>query len=216
MMRSRGADRRRRRWRWRLGLPVLAALCALSFAVAACGGGNGNSADEDQITAAITRAATSGDPAVCTELQTQRFTEQTSGGAKGQAAVKSCEKDAADTAADKVDVTDINVDGDSATAKVAATGSIFDGQILDVALVKEGDQWKLDEFKGFEDFNKDAMITAFRQQLSQEPGSTPQAVDCIVSQFQAASDATIEANFIGSDPQAQKQLFAPCGKYFKG
>jgi hypothetical protein len=180
------------------------------------GAGNGNSADEDQVTAAITRAATSGDPAVCTELQTQKFTEQTSGGAKGQAAVKSCEKDAKNSAAEKVDVTDIQVNGDTATAKAKATGSIFNGQTLDIALVKEGGQWKLDEFKGFEDFNKDAMIAAFRQQLSQEPGSTPQAVDCMVRQFQAASDATIEANFTGSDPQAEKQLFAPCGKYFKG
>src|SRR5436305_2896225 len=196
-------------------LALVAVLCALPFALAACGD-NGNSADEDQITAVLTRSATSGDPAVCTQDQTLRFTEQTSGGAKGQAAVKACEKDAKNTAAQKVDVTDVKVDGDTATAKAKATGSIFDGQTIEVALVKEGSQWKLDEFKGFEDFNKDAMINAFKQQISSESGATPQAVDCIVSQLQKASDQTIEDTFTGSNPQAENQLFGPCGKYFKG
>jgi hypothetical protein len=197
-------------------LLLVAALCTLPFALAACGDSNGSSADKDQITAAIQRAATSGDPAACTDAQTLRFIEQTSGGAKGQAAVKSCEKDAANSAADKIDVTDIQVDGDKATAKGKATGSIFDGQTLEVALVKENGQWKLDEFKGFENFNKDAMVAAFTKQLSSEPGSTPQAVNCIKTQFQAASDQDIEATFTGSDPQAENRLFGPCGKYFKG
>ena len=51
-------------------------------------------------------------------------------------------------------MTNIDVDGDTATAKAAFTGSIFDGQSLDLALVKEGDQWKLDEFKGFSNFDR--------------------------------------------------------------
>jgi hypothetical protein len=194
---------------------LLLGMLALPFVLAACGD-NGNSADEDQIIAVLTRSATSGDPAVCTQDQTLKFTEQTSGGAKGQAAVKSCEKDAKDTAAEKVDVTDVKVDGDTATATAKATGSIFDGQTIEVALVKEGDQWKLDEFKGFQDFNKDAMVNAFKQQISSEPGATPQAVDCIVTQFQKASDQQIEDTFTGNNPQAENQLFGPCGKYFKG
>jgi len=194
---------------------LLLGLLALPLVLAACGDSNDNSADEDQITAAITRSATSGDPAACTEVQTVKFDQQTNGGT-GQAAVRSCQKSAEDTAADKVEVTDIEVDGDTATAKAKATGSIFDGQTLDVALVKEGDQWKLDEFKGFEDFNKDAMVSAFRTQLSNEPGSTPQAVNCVVQQFQAASPEDIESTFTGSDPQAENRLFEPCSKYFKG
>jgi hypothetical protein len=194
---------------------VTAAALLAAFALAACGGNGTSSADKDAITAAIIRAATSGDPAACTDSQTLRFTEQTSGGAKGQAAVKSCEKDAKNTAAEKIDVTDVQVDGDKATAKGKATGSIFDGQTVEVALVKENGRWKLDEFKGFENFNKDAMIAAFSKQLSAE-GATPQAVDCITKQFQATSDQDIEAVFVGSDPQAENRLFQPCNKYFKG
>jgi Domain of unknown function (DUF4878) len=198
----------------RLGVAVAAAALFAALAISACGSSNDNSADEDQITTAITQAATSGDPSACTKYQTVKFDEQTSSG-QGQAAVRSCEKDAAQTAADNVDVTDVNVDGDTATATVKATGSIFDGQTLNIALVKEGDQWKLDQFKGFEDFNRDAIIAAFQKQLAQEAGSTPQAVQCVVQQFQNASDAQIESMFTSSNPQAENQLFAPCGKYFK-
>ncbi len=166
----------------------------------------------------ITRAATSGDPAACTDAQTAKFTLQTSGepNASAAQAVQSCEKDAADTAADKIDVTDVEVDGDSATAKAHATGSTFDGQTLDVALVKEGGQWKLDDFKGFDDFNKDAMVASFKKQLEAEPNANPQAVNCVVQQFQAASDQQIEGFFTGNSGQAEQQLFGPCSKYFQG
>jgi len=194
-----------------ISLAVFAAL-----ALAACGGGGGSSDDEDQITQVITAAATSGDPAACTEDQTARFTQQTSGepGQSAEQAVKSCEQDAANTAADTVEVTDVEVDGDNATAKAKATGSTFDGQTLDVALVKDGDQWKLDEFKGFVDFDKAAMVAAFRKQLESDPGSTPQAVNCVAQQFQSASEETIEGFFTGNSDQAEQQLFGPCSQYF--
>jgi hypothetical protein len=199
----------------RLAVAIAAAVLA-AFALAACGDDNGGSSeDEDQITAAIDRAATSGEPAACTEVQTQRFLEQTSDGT-GEAAVKSCEQDAEDTAADKVDVTDIEVDGDTATAKAAATGSIFDGQTLDLALVKEGDQWKLDEFKGFSEFNRDALIAATRQELSSDPSASAQAVDCVAGQLEKLSDGQLEGLYTGSDPNAEEQVFGPCGKYFQG
>jgi hypothetical protein len=196
---------------------LAAALTAVAFAsvgLAACGDNN-SSADEDQITNAINAAATSGDPSACTKYQTVRFDEQTNAG-KGQAAVRACEKSAEETAAEKVDVTDVQVDGDDATAKAKATGSIFDGQTLKISLVKENGQWKLDTFDGFENFNKDAMINAFKAQLAKEPGSTRQAVNCVAQQFQAASDQEIEATFTSNDPQAENRLFGPCGKYFKG
>jgi hypothetical protein len=196
----------------------LLAACAVAlaaFGLAACGGDNGNSADEDQITQAIVAAATSGDPSACTKYQTQKFVEQTSGGATGQAAVKSCEKGAAETVADKVDVSDIKVDGDNATATAAVTGSIFDGQTLDIALVKENGQWKLDEFKGFAEFNRDSFLTSFRHELAtSEGGAPPAAVDCVMKQADGLSDEQLESVFTGSNQQAEEQLFRPCANLF--
>jgi len=200
----------------RLTAAVTASALLAALALAACGGGsdNGSSADEDQITQAITAAATSGDPSACTKYQTIHFTQQTSGGT-GQAAIRSCEKGAQDTAADSIDVTDVEVDGDHATALGKATGSTFDGQTLKVALVKENGQWRLDDFQGFQDFDKDAMIAAFEKQLSTE-NVPQQGIDCLKQQFQAASDQQIESTFVGNNPQAENQLFGPCAKYFQG
>jgi hypothetical protein len=135
----------------------MAAASMAAFTLAACGGDD-NSEDEDQITETIELAATSGDPKVCTEAQTVNFIQQTSGepGDSPEQAVRQCEQDAANTPAEEVDVTDIEIDGDSATAKAEVTGSFFDGQTLDLGLVKDGDQWKLDEFRGLADFDRDA------------------------------------------------------------
>jgi hypothetical protein len=197
-----------------MGIAVVLAALLAAITVAACGSSNSNSADQDQITKAIQVSATSGDPSACTQYETQRFVEQTNSGT-GQAAVKSCEKDANQSVADKVDVSDISVNGDTATAKAAVTGSIFNGQTLNVGLVKESGQWKLDQFKGFENFDRNAMIAGFQKELASQPGSTPQAVSCVVQQFQKATDQQIESTFTSSNSQAENQLFAPCGKYFK-
>ncbi len=196
---------------------TIGAIAAFSaFGLAACGSSSDNSQDQKDITAMITRAAASGDPAACTDSQTAKFTQQTSGepGQNAAAAVKSCEQDASSSAADSIEVTDIQVDGDSATAKAKATGSVFDGQTFDVALVKVDGKWKLDEFKGFADFNKDAFIAAFKKQLEAAPNASPQALNCVVHQFQAASESQIEGFFTGNRAQSEAQLFGPCSKYF--
>ena len=198
---------------------MLAAALLATFALAACGGdddnGGSSSADEEGITTAIEAAATSGDPSACTQYQTQNFIEQTNG-ATGEAAVKSCEEDADQGVADSVDISDIEVDGSAATAKAAVTGSTFDGQTLDIALVKEGDVWKLDKFNGFEDFDKDAMIASFKTELEKDP-SIPQAgVDCVVQQFENASDEDIEGFFTEQNSESEDQFFKPCEDQFKG
>jgi len=195
---------------------VILALCVLPFVLGACGAGSSNnSADEDQITKAIEFDATSGDPKACTEVQTQRFTDQTSGGSglTGQAAVQSCEKDAASSVADKVEVSDINVDGSSATAKAAVTGSVFDGQTIDIGLVKENGQWKLDEFKGVEDFNREAMISGVTRELSKE-GVPTQGVDCVKTQLDKQTDDQLKAFFLDPNSTGAQTIFGPCQQFF--
>jgi hypothetical protein len=187
------------------------ALAALAFA--ACG--DGNSEDEDQIIAAIEAAAVSGEASACTEFQTQRFTEQTTN-ETGEAAVQQCEEDAGDTAGDEIDVSNIEVDGDSATAEGAITGSFFDGQTIEVALVNEGDQWKLDELTGFTEFDRDAFLASFEAELSGEQGASPEAIDCLRSQIEAQSDQQLQEFLVGADPQAEERIFGPCIKFFGG
>jgi hypothetical protein len=200
------------------GAALLAALSALVLALAACGGdGDGEpSADEQEIIDAITASATSGDPAACTEFQTQRFTEQVSGGATGQEAVKQCERDAADTPAEEIEVTNVEIDGDSATAEGAITGSFFDGQTIDVATVREGDQWKLDELVGFAEFDREAFTTSFEEEISSDEEVPREAVDCVTQQIEEQSDDQLQAFLLGTDPKAEDAIFAPCEKLFQG
>ena len=199
-------------------LVLVLGVAALSMMVAACGDDDDSGADDQQITDAITQAATSDDPAVCTEVQTAKFTQQTSGepGESAEQAVESCERDAGDNVAEEVDVSEIEVDGDSATALAAVTGSLFDGQTLDIALVKEGDQWKLDEFRGFEGFDRDSLLAGFEEEISADPEASPQARDCVIQQMDSLSDEQLQAFFVGSDPQSEEQIFRPCEKFFQG
>lgn len=69
---------------------------------------------------------------------------------EGAEAVKTCEKEASEeSGAESASVSNVEVDGSKATADVALTGGSLDGQGVEVALVKQGDQWKLDEITGF-------------------------------------------------------------------
>jgi hypothetical protein len=191
-------------------IAVFAAVAVLPLTFAACGGDDDlSSDDQDQITEAIELAAVSGDPKACTEAQTQKFTEQTSG-ATGEEAVRRCQDNAEDTPADSVEVSNIDGDGDSATADAAFAGSFFDGQTIEVALVKEGDQWKLDEAVGFKDFDSDAFIASFRQAISGEGGAPAGAVDCVAKNLEALSDEEIEDLFLNSDRELENQVFNPC------
>lgn len=193
---------------------VLVALAALPLALAACGGGGGaSSEDQDQITKTIEFAAVSGDPKACTEAQTLKFTEQTTG-ANGQAAIAQCEQDAKDTPADSVETTDIEVDGDTATANAVFTGGFFGGQTIEVALTKDGDTWKLDEAKGFVDFDRDKFIAGFKTEIENSPGGVPPGTaDCVATQLDKLSDDQIEDLFLNSNGALEDQVFNTC---FKG
>jgi hypothetical protein len=91
---------------------IAASLAALALALGACDGGDG---DEDRITEAIERSATTTVPADCNGLATQDFLEQTQFD-RGAAALQSCREDARNTTDDpeSVEVSGVGVDGDRA------------------------------------------------------------------------------------------------------
>jgi hypothetical protein len=198
------------------GLGLLAALLALTVVLAACGGDDGDSdGDEQEIIDAITFAATSGDPKACTEAQTARFTQQTSGepGASPEEAVRSCEQEA-DTPAEEIEVSNVQVDDDTATAEGTITGGFFNGQTIEVGLVKEGDQWKLDELTRFVEFDRDALASGIREALAAD--APPQAVDCVVGQVEQQSDEDLQQFLLTNDPEVEERIFGPCEKQFGG
>jgi hypothetical protein len=182
-----------------LGLPLV---------FAACGGG---SDDEGDITDVIQTSVKSTDPGDCTKLETTRFVEQTEF-STGQDAIKECQDDASDTSddPDSVNVTDIKVDGDNATANVAFVGGSFGGSTLTVALIKDGDQWKLDRITDIVSLDLAAFKQSFSDRLAASGDVPAQLKTCIDQAIQGASEDQIKQALLGGTEQDLLALFAQC------
>ncbi len=180
---------------------------------AACGGGgdsSGSSEDEAQIEDAIVKSVTLGDPSKCTEYMTQNFLEQ-NGEGKGKAALEECEEEAEDTSdnPEKVTVTDIQVDGENATANAAFVGSPLDGQTIAVALVKEDGGWKLDELEGFAELDQDVLAEAAEEGLAGEV--TDEQLSCIGDVIREAPEDELQAWVLEGDGEGfGKAIEAAC------
>jgi len=187
-------------------LPCILILSALTFT--ACSGGGGG---EGEIEEAIEASATTTNPADCKKLNTQQFMEQTTQ-ESGDAAVEECEETAKeDEGAESVSVSKVEVDGSDATAAAALSGGHLDGQALKLALVKDGDQWKLDEVVEFTKFNQAKLIGVLEEGLT-EPGSEvdPKFGRCIIEAFKQGSQAEVEELVFGKSPQALEEVFEAC------
>jgi hypothetical protein len=190
-----------------LVLPVL--IIASSLAFVACGS-SGNS-DEDQIVEAIETSATSTNPADCSKFSTQAFMEQSTS-ETGQKAVKSCEEDASKpNNAESVDVSEVEVEGSKATADGAVTGGSFDGQTVTISLVKEGDQWKLDQITGFAAFDQAKLVKAFETELTKPSSELSQAQSsCIIEALEEASQEEFEELLLSGSSEPLGELVESC------
>ena len=190
-------------------VPVV--VLAASLGLAACGGGGGES-DEDKIVSVIEESVTSTDPAICEETQTLSFMEQTTS-SSGKDAEKECEEETEDEGSsdpDSVDVSKVEADGGKATAEVGFTGGTFDGQALEVALVEEEGDWKLDELTGFAKFDPAPFVGELAKQLEEEPEIEPQVASCIVEGLEEAPKDQLEALVIENNTEPVTELAESC------
>ncbi len=186
-------------------LPCL--LIAAAFAFAACGSSDD---DESKVEEVIETSATTTDPGDCEGLQTQQFMEQISR-ESGEAAVEACEEEAkGEEGADGVTVSAVEVDGSDATAEAALEGGSLDGQTVEVALVKDGDQWKMNEVVKFTDFDQPRLVDGLEAALSGSDETDPKLVSCFVEAFEQASTAEVEELMFGDSPKALEELFETC------
>lgn len=191
----------------RFALAFLLVLSALAFV--ACGSsGNG---DESQIEEAIETSATSTDPADCVKFSTQGFMEQTTQ-SEGPEAVKNCEKQASEgKGSEAATASNIEVEGSKATADAAISGGSFDGQTMEVALVKEGDQWKLDELTGFAKFDKAKLIEAFEKTFAEPSNRISKSLaSCLVESFEAGSQEEFEDLMLSGSAEGFVEIAETC------
>lgn len=194
--------------RYLLLVPCLLILSAALLS--ACGGGGDS--DESKIEDAIETSATSANPSNCTEVQTQKFDEQNAA-VEGAAAVKECEKESEDDEeqAESVEVSNISVNGDAASAEVALTGGGLDGQTVEINLVKDGDNWKLDEIARFTDFDAKALGEAFGARFEDEPEEIPAKIaSCLTEAFGSASQSEAEELIFGGSREPLEELAVSC------
>lgn len=186
--------------------------CILIFAgifFAACGSSGD---DEAEVKEVIEKSATTTDPADCKKLQTQKFMEQTSE-ESGSAAVKECEEETRKgEVAKSVDVSEVEVDGSSATADVALTGGTLDGQSVKVALIKDGDQWKANEIVKFTHFDQAKLVEYLEGQFKAHSSELPaQLATCFIKAFKEGSQKEVEELiFRGDGSKASEEVAEAC------
>lgn len=193
----------------RLRVLLLPALLIIVFGLAACGGGG--ESEEDKITSTIETAATSTDPAACGETQTLKFMEATSGGSNKEAE-RECEEEAktGENNPESVTVSKIEVEGEKATANVEFDGGSFNGQTLEVALVKESGDWKLNELTGFAKFDPTQLVKVLAEKLEEEPSIEPQVTSCIVEGLEELPKAELETLVVENNTQPIVKLAERC------
>lgn len=188
-------------------LPCLLLLSGL--VLAACGGGSSD--ETSRVEETIETAATSTDPAACAKTQTKKFMEQTSG-EPGKPPLKACEEEAEqEENAESVEVSNVEVEGSDATAEVALSGgNSLEGQTLEVALVKDGDQWKLNEVVKFTKFDKAKLVEAFEAEIEKSGEASSKFAVCFIEAFEEASQAEIEAMLFSGNQKAFEEIAKGC------
>jgi hypothetical protein len=199
-------------------------MVVIALALGGCGGNGGGGSDGnqsrgdngdqayhgngDQIAHVINESFTSSDPNKCTAFHTQQYLEQVQG-LKGEAAVEFCQRTAALGNAKSVTSSSF-FKGDTAIAKVAITGSELGGQTLVIRLVKDGDQWKLDQAIRFASFDREAWNSAASETL-RELGLSVRAVNCVMAQSKRFSDSEVQDAYLGH-PRPLQRIFVECGQ----
>lgn len=194
-------------------LQLLVPLALLALGLAACGSsGGGGENEEAAIVSTIEKSATSTNPAICKKTQTQAFMEQTNEGT-GPAAVRECEAETrkeGENDPDSVKVSKVEVNGANATANVKFKGGSLDGQTVEVALVEEGGNWKLDQLTGFADFSSAQIVESVAEQLGNNPQVQPKQASCIVEGLEEAREKELENLVLENNTQPIVELAESC------
>jgi ABC-type oligopeptide transport system substrate-binding subunit len=196
-----------------LMLPLV--LIASALALSACGGGGSSSSgsgdDEAAIEEVIEESATSTDPAKCTEFQTEEFNEQDQG-VSAKEATKVCEEAVkeSETPAESVSVSNVKVNGETATADAEVEGSALNGQSVEIELAKEEGDWKLNQFLGFVKYDGKSLATAFEEELENQEELTPGLAKCLAEGIAKMSQSEAEALAFEQSTEGIEGLVETC------
>ena len=127
--------------------------------------------------------------------------------------MKACEKEAVETKGQSksVTVSEVEVDGSKATADAAIAGGNFDGQTVEVAVVKEGDQWKVNELTGFAKLDKAKVVDVFAREFAKpSSGVSKSLANCVTEGLEEASKSEFEELLLGGSSQPIEKSAEAC------
>lgn len=107
-------------------------------------GGDDAPSEEDKVKETAEEIIKSDDKSGCTELATREFLQKVTG-ESGSAAVEACEATSSEPFGDSAEIEEPEVTGDKAVVEATLEGGQLDGETIEMSLVKEGEDWKIDE-----------------------------------------------------------------------
>ena len=188
---------------------MLAVLIVPIFAFAACGE---SSSDESQIEDVIESSGRSADPADCTKLMTRHLMEQVAQ-ESGPDAERECKEEAENEEGfESVDISNIAVDGSRATAAVRMTGGgLDDGQTIELELVKDDGQWKMNEILRFVRLDKRRLVEGIEEESARPTsGFSPGFAACFAKAFEESSQEQIEIMLLSGTTDAIEEVAESC------
>jgi hypothetical protein len=176
---------------------AVALACGLLPGVGACGT---SSDSEGDIRAALERAFVSFDADACSQVLTQRALEQTQF-ADPEDALESCIEDAEDPDdnAEAIEIPELEVNGESATATVTPQGGSIDGASMSLALVEENG-WRIDQVTALEILDRDRFLEAGLAEIVEDDTLLAGQGRCIAERVRSrASNSELEGIYVDKD-----------------
>lgn len=196
-------------------------LIALTAGLVACGGSGSDDDETRAVEDVILGSTLSHDPVDCERYYTQDFLEQMSFGYEGEAAVRLCEKVAAEELGRyprDATVAEIQIDGEEATAEASFVGGTIGNQTLLFALVKEGERWKIDRMVEFVEFDRNRLLAGLEREIEDaaEVGLEPDVATCVADRFEELDDDELQDLMLYQDPKGVPGIVEECLREIAG
>jgi hypothetical protein len=125
---------------------ALAAVAVVVVLVLVLAGGGDDEGDspEDQVKNRIEEISTGKDPEICETGYTTTFIQKATG-RSGSEGVELCKQQVPQNKTTGVEINEVEVSGSRATAAIVEDGGDFDDEKLEITLVEQGGEWKVDD-----------------------------------------------------------------------
>jgi hypothetical protein len=187
-------------------------LCA-SGALFGCGSSSspsdesGQAGEAGRVKAAITQAYRSPDPAACTHRMTPQFVKQDHFGLGSQ---QRCEQTQPRRGVKSVFIRELSVGPRTATAHVGFLGGEQDLWNVQLALIKDRGEWKLDRMTQARVPFEIEIATLAHQVPALSPDLSNADLDCVTAKLRAVGQAGIDRWVVSGDPTLYVNAISDC------